>query len=124
MTLSKCKKCGEFMWNKILGDAHRCCPLWQVWALDRCDVFDGRKIHASTPSSAAEKWAKIDDWETVEFSIAKGNDETVCVVAWHEFDESSVEWTGSGEAPESVTVHKFTVSGRSEPIYTATEVKS
>ena len=61
-------------------------------------------VKASSAEAAAETAARHYDWRTVEFPVARGTDIEVMVT-----DENGVET-------------RWTVSGRSEPVYWAKEV--
>jgi hypothetical protein len=51
-----------------------------VWCPDRGQSFGtGRKVLARDAQTAAEKWAKQDDYESTDFSIADGNSVTLHV---------------------------------------------
>ena len=77
---------------------------YQVWsAADEHQSYPPRPrtITASSPTEAAEKWAYLEDVESVDFTIVKGQPEDVVVKA------------GNGQR------FYFTVSGQPVPKYTA-----
>jgi hypothetical protein len=77
---------------------------WLVWDAENGTESDARKIAAGGASDAAEEWARKDDYESVEFSIAHGNDALVFV---RDYDH------------REATPMRFVVSGESSPVYTA-----
>jgi hypothetical protein len=82
---------------------HKCPPIWYVWCPeDGEERGDARKIFATDPDDAAEKWAELDDSESSEYRIVGGRDIHVCV----QKDGLDV-------------VHDFVVEGESVPQYNA-----
>ena len=69
------------------------------------DETRGVRVNAMSAEWAAEEWAKIDDYESAEYSIANGSEVVV-----------SVEDVATGE------VVRFNVRGRIESVYTAYKV--
>lgn len=76
---------------------------WVVWSETQDESEqDGRRIEALSADAAAEEWARIEDWQSTDFTIVAGNDETVCV-----------------KNPATGEVQRFNVSGRTEAVYDA-----
>jgi len=97
-----CKICGEYTY----GASHKCPPSWVVWCPD-CheEEEDGRKVFASDPGEAAEKWAEENDRDSAEYLIVGGSPATVLVKRF-----------GSDDPPT-----RWMVSGEAVPTYSATE---
>jgi len=89
--------------------------LFRVWCPDRDEYpGDGRVVNTFDEASAAEEWARQDDWYSGEFSIAGSRTEVVLAVTDEEV------WQNRGENDE-VPVAKFKVWGECEPVYYARE---
>lgn len=75
--------------------------IYNVWCPDRgYGPDDGRAFNAIGPADAAQQWALCDDYESCEFTIAKGQDIAVTV------SDGANEW-------------RYVVSGEAVPQYTA-----
>lgn len=98
--MPECAKCWEYVSDLC---NHRCPPEWLVWwpEMDRQEE-DARAIFASTDAEAVETFSAHYDWNSSEFSIARGEDAWLCV---RPAAGGSITW--------------FRVEGRSEPVYTA-----
>lgn len=84
-------------------------PQWLVWCeADGETVEDGSLVRAGDPESAAERWAEECDVLDWDYTILQGDDPIVSVMR-------------SSERAERV--HRYRVTGRAEPIYTAEEVE-
>ena len=56
----KCHKCGALLFGgkTILGEEHRCPPVWFVWEKDDGERDYALKVYAHDAERAAEKWAE------------------------------------------------------------------
>lgn len=105
MSDSWCKTCGDFMLNP---KTHVCDPAFLVWYPEygQTEEDGARKVYAADHEQAAERWAERNDADTCDYAIVGGSE-----VVLH------VKKAGEDE------VKKFTVTGRSEPVYDARPVK-
>lgn len=79
---------------------------FKVWCPDRGETQDDALVLVDiAPEYAVEEWAEQDDRDSAEYSICRGNEETVCVL---ELDTTNIR--------------KFLVSGEAVPSYSAYEV--
>ncbi len=84
---------------------HRCEPNWIVWCEeDGQSMDDANAVGAFCATSAAEKWAEIDD-AGGDYNIIKGGDAKVNV-----------------RHATGTKIYTFSVRGESLPQYTATEI--
>jgi hypothetical protein len=97
--MAMCKICKEYTYS----DGHRCGPSFLVWPSDQ-NEDDPMTVYAYGFEQAAEKWADVYDCESAEYSIAQGSPIEVFV--------------RQGE-----TLKKFAVTGESQPVYYATQLK-
>lgn len=88
----------------LFGGAHKCPPMWRVWCPDQGEdgPDDGRDIRAVDAAAAVEEWAEQDDINSADYSIVGGATERLHV-------------------QDGDDVLTFDVTGRAEPVYTATE---
>lgn len=78
-----------------------------VWCPERDQARDdARSVRAHGHAAAAATWAEWDDVESVEYSIARGNDVLVCVAA-----------------EDSAEIVRFRVSGETVAQYRAVAVE-
>lgn len=92
-----CPKCGRY--DRLA--AHTCPPQWLVGRIGE-DEEDMIIVSAASSAEAAERWAKFDDRDSVEYQIVRG-----------ELAEVRVINKDSGES------HFFVVEGESVPLYSA-----
>lgn len=92
---------------------------YRVWCEERGgDASTARFVKADSHSEAAEKWAHEIDWSTNEYEIVKGASARVQVCSEEDFKAGYKEG-GIG----CIATKTFNVTGRSERVYTAREVK-
>lgn len=105
-----CGVCGDSRWfngDREMYPPHQCKPLFYVWCPERGhrDEEDGRQVRGTDHEDAVETWASWVDNQG-DYEIVGGAEYEVWV-------------RGVGEAEP----RKFRVTGRSEPVYEAREVK-
>ena len=70
-------------------------PMWLVWCDDYGgSVHDARKLRASTPEEAAEKWAEYEDAQSADYLIVGGSDAIVSVTSDSRYEETRFIVTG------------------------------
>lgn len=83
-------------------------PLWDVWCNEHGDERgDYRPVRASDAEEAAKRWASMTDYESADYTIVSGEEETV-FVAPHD--------------DETTPPKKYLVTGESIPQYYAREI--
>jgi len=106
----KCEVCHDLRWfdgDREMRPFHRCDPLFRVWCpeLGQEEEDGGKDVRASGHERAVETWASWCDSQG-DYEIVGGAEYEV--------------WVRKVGEEKS---HKYTVTGRSEPVYEAREVK-